>query len=220
VGLVATVVWNRRTGNIVGGHQRLAALDALEADGDYELDVSVVDLDPVTEASQNVFLNNPIVQGTWDMDALGALMREDGFDVEATGFDPMDVQVMFDDAKLAPMFNGPSNDLVMDELAKIGAVRAAPAEADADGAGDSGGDAGVEAARETELAKWKDIKERQKERLAQNIQNDDTEFYTVVSFVDATQRAVFCSLLGADPKASYVDGGRLFEKLKLRPARA
>ena len=40
--LVEPLVWNRRTGNLVGGHQRLKIL---EARGDTEVEVSVVDLD-------------------------------------------------------------------------------------------------------------------------------------------------------------------------------
>ena len=35
VGLVTPLVWNRRTGNLVGGHQRLSILDELEARQDY-----------------------------------------------------------------------------------------------------------------------------------------------------------------------------------------
>ena len=45
LGMLAPVTWNRRSGNLVGGHQRLKLLDEL-ADGatDYELTVAVVDL--------------------------------------------------------------------------------------------------------------------------------------------------------------------------------
>lgn len=39
------LVWNRRTGILVSGHQRLKALDALEGTEDYELTVSVIDVD-------------------------------------------------------------------------------------------------------------------------------------------------------------------------------
>lgn len=130
VGLLGPVIWNKRTGHVVGGHQRLEALDALEEGQDYELDVSVVDLAPEVEHPQNVFLNNPLVQGTWDMELLGDLLRKNPGGVEATGFDPMDVQVMFDDAKLAPLFNDESNDALMQDIARIGGVRPERAAAD------------------------------------------------------------------------------------------
>jgi hypothetical protein len=125
--LLAAVTVNRRTGHLLAGHQRLAALDALEQGGDYELDVAMTDMDLAVEQSQNVFMNNPAVQGGWDLDALGSLMRAPDFDIEASGFDPMDVQVMFDDRELAPMFNTPGNAAVMDDIERIGAVAHADA---------------------------------------------------------------------------------------------
>ena len=45
-GLVAALTWNKRTGNLVGGHQRLEQLDSLEKNKDSELTVCVVDVDP------------------------------------------------------------------------------------------------------------------------------------------------------------------------------
>ena len=42
-GYVVPIIWNERTGNIVGGHQRLTVL--AEA-GETEVEVSVVDVDP------------------------------------------------------------------------------------------------------------------------------------------------------------------------------
>lgn len=256
VGLVATVVWNKTTGNVVGGHQRLAALDALEGNGDYELDVAVVELDDQQEMAQNIFLNNPLVQGTWDIEALAGLLRSNDFDVAASGFDPMDVQVMFDDPKLAPLFNSESNDDAMSELQKIGAVQApnqaaAPAvRAGADeleegplgddelpeeyeASGEEGGEGDDDAALEPyqqavraasdlsadEREKWREIKARQRARVEEHIKQDDTEFYAVVGFADPRQRAVLCQLLGLEKNASFMDGARMFERLK-RSARA
>ena len=51
-GLVSTLTWNKRTGNLVGGHQRLEQLDALEKNKDYSLDVCVIDVDEAEEAGQ------------------------------------------------------------------------------------------------------------------------------------------------------------------------
>lgn len=50
-GLVETIVWNRRTGNIVGGHQRIEQLDALEKSQNYMLTVAEVDVDDAEEKS-------------------------------------------------------------------------------------------------------------------------------------------------------------------------
>lgn len=56
--LVEPLVWNRRTGNLMGGHQRLKALKEL---GAKEVEVSVVDLPPEKErlSSKPLFAGNP-----------------------------------------------------------------------------------------------------------------------------------------------------------------
>jgi len=59
-GLVEPIVWNKQTGNVVGGHQRLKVL---EEQGYTECDIVVVDLSEVEEKALNLTLNNPEVQG-------------------------------------------------------------------------------------------------------------------------------------------------------------
>lgn len=94
-GLVQPLVWNRRTGNLVSGHQRLSQLDQLERSQDYDLQVSVVDVDEREEKILNVQLNNPSMQGDWDMDKLNGLAGENGIDPEEFGFSSGDISVMF-----------------------------------------------------------------------------------------------------------------------------
>ncbi len=62
-GLVQPIIWNRRTGNIVGGHQRLLALSL-----DEQTDVVVVDLDEQREKALNLSLNNRHIAGEWTGD--------------------------------------------------------------------------------------------------------------------------------------------------------
>ena len=69
-GLVAPVVWNERTGHIVGGHQRIRAL---EMSGATEAPVVVVDLPESEEKALNVTLNNPGIQGEFTPDVLPLL---------------------------------------------------------------------------------------------------------------------------------------------------
>ncbi|MDD5308690.1 MAG: DNA modification methylase [Deltaproteobacteria bacterium] len=77
-GCVEPIVWNRRTGRVVGGHQRL---NVLKAQGVVETDVVVVDLAEVEERALNVALNNPHIAGEWTPD-VRALLKElsSGFD--------------------------------------------------------------------------------------------------------------------------------------------
>lgn len=100
-GLVQPLVWNRRTGNLVAGHQRLAALDSLERSQDYDLLVAVVDVDEREERVLNVQLNNPSMQGEWDMDKLTELAEEAAISPDEFGFSDGDIAVMFgDDGRL------------------------------------------------------------------------------------------------------------------------
>lgn len=125
-GLVSALTWNRRTGNLVGGHQRLEQLDALEKSSDYELTVCVVDVDEREEAALNVELNNPSMQGEWDLDKLADLSGE--FDLSLTddlGFTKSDVDFMFDgDERFSELFDTPEAKEVKDNLSEIKKRRA------------------------------------------------------------------------------------------------
>lgn len=75
-GLVVLLVWNKLTGNLVGGHQRLTILD--KQNGwpafDYELEVSVVELSLEREQALNMILNSSEVSGEFDKDAVRKLL--------------------------------------------------------------------------------------------------------------------------------------------------
>lgn len=94
-GLVQPLVWNKRTGNLVAGHQRLAALDMLEKTNDYTLQVAVIDVPPREEKVLNVQLNNPSMQGDWDLEKLTALVDEANISAEEMGFSESDAAVLF-----------------------------------------------------------------------------------------------------------------------------
>jgi hypothetical protein len=76
-GLVETLVWNERSGNLVGGHQRLVILDALSDSGEnYSLTVAAVDLDETREKALNASLNAKSAQGEYDIQKLDSLLNE------------------------------------------------------------------------------------------------------------------------------------------------
>ena len=92
-GYVEPVIWNERTGNIVGGHQRYKILTAL---GHREIECVVVDLDEKREMALNVALNK--ISGEFDIPLLTDLLRDlgaDGFDVSLTGFDAVEMNELF-----------------------------------------------------------------------------------------------------------------------------
>jgi len=78
-GMVEPIVWNKLTGNVVGGHQRLKVLQAA---GKKEVDVVEVELDDKMEKALNLALNNPKLEGDWTEDVIDLMehvrMAEDG----------------------------------------------------------------------------------------------------------------------------------------------
>lgn len=101
----ASIVWNRRTGNVVRAHQRLKALDMLEGSQDYELRVTVIDVDEREEKQLNVQLNNTSMMGEWDLDKLGEMFESDNFTAEELGFSDLDIDIMFNgDERFSELF--------------------------------------------------------------------------------------------------------------------
>ena len=94
-GCVKPLVWNRRTGNLVGGNQRFKILVAR---GDTEVSCSVVDLPLEKEKALNIALNK--ISGIWDEGKLATLLDEfirlPDFDVELTGFDLPEASELID----------------------------------------------------------------------------------------------------------------------------
>ena len=72
-GLVVPPVWNKRTGRIVGGHQRYKIL---EKQGKKEIKVVVVDISEKDEKVLNIVLNNEKIQGEWDVPKLQLVLDE------------------------------------------------------------------------------------------------------------------------------------------------
>lgn len=125
-GLVSTLTWNKRTGNLVGGHQRLEQLDALEKNKNYSLDVCVIDVDPAEEAVLNVQLNNPSMQGDWDLDKLAQITEEFNIGFDEMGFSKLDVDFMFDgDDRFTELFETPESEEVKQGLEEVKAARQA-----------------------------------------------------------------------------------------------
>lgn len=95
-GYVEPIVWNQRTGNMVGGHQRYKIM--VHELGHTELEVSVVDLDDQQERLLNLALNK--VSGRWDEEALATLLGElqaEGAELAFSGFDEIEIDRLLAD---------------------------------------------------------------------------------------------------------------------------
>ncbi|WP_062052368.1 site-specific DNA-methyltransferase [Bacillus sp. JCM 19034] len=89
-GYVEPLVWNERTGNLVGGHQRFKVL--MEEQPKH-IEVSVVDLDLDREKALNLALNK--ISGDWDKEKLETLLLElndADFEMSLTGFNEEDIE--------------------------------------------------------------------------------------------------------------------------------
>ena len=98
--LVEPLVWNEKSGNLVGGHQRFKIL---KARGDLLVPVSIVNLSPRDEKALNIALNKHA--GGWDFSLLAGLvgdLNSAGFDMEAIGFDTEELQQL---ATYSPTFD-------------------------------------------------------------------------------------------------------------------
>ncbi len=95
-GYVEPVIWNKVTGHVVGGHQRLKVLINM---GINEVECVVVELPEDKEKALNIALNK--ISGDWDKDKLALLISDlqgADFDVSLTGFDPAEIDDLFKDS--------------------------------------------------------------------------------------------------------------------------
>ena len=93
-GYVEPVIWNKTTGRVVGGHQRLKVLIDM---GLTEVDCVVVEMSEDKEKALNIALNK--ISGEWDKDKLALLIADlqgADFDVSLTGFDPAELDDLLD----------------------------------------------------------------------------------------------------------------------------
>ena len=98
-GYVEPVIWNKTTGHVVGGHQRLKVLIDT---GVTEVECVVVEMDTEKEKALNIALNK--INGEWDKDKLALLITDlqgADFDVSLTGFDAPELDALFKDAQRA-----------------------------------------------------------------------------------------------------------------------
>ena len=92
-GYVEPIIWNKQTGNIVGGHQRYKILKDM---GYKEAECVVVDIDATKEKALNIALNK--INGEFDIPLLTDLLKDlstSDFDVSLTGFDEDEISDLF-----------------------------------------------------------------------------------------------------------------------------
>jgi len=95
-GYVEPVIWNKTTSHVVGGHQRLKVLLDM---GITEVECVVIEMNEEKEKALNIALNK--ISGDWDKDKLMLLIADlqgADFDVSLTGFEPAELDALFQDS--------------------------------------------------------------------------------------------------------------------------
>lgn len=95
-GYVEPIIWNKRTRNIISGHQRYKILRDMKYK---EAECVVVDLDDNREKALNIAMNK--INGEFNIPLLTDLLKDlsvNDFDVSLTGFDENEISDLFSDA--------------------------------------------------------------------------------------------------------------------------
>jgi hypothetical protein len=110
-GILDPIIVNKVTGNIVGGHQRLAQMDNILKKDDYDLTIALVSMDEKEEITANIRLNNTDIMGEFDVEALGEI-HIDHPDID------FEKDLLFDKYGLDMMFSGTEFDMNTPEEVK------------------------------------------------------------------------------------------------------
>lgn len=194
---MTTLVWNKHTGNLVSGHQRLKQIDALEKSEDYTLTVAVVDLDEKTEKEQNIFFNSTSAQGTFDFEMLLDILPDiNAFDA---GFTENDLNIIGFEYEAQAFMTEDANDLKSD----INALYATD-------------DDETEEYTQNDYEARKQAVIAQKEATKQTAQArvDEGETYVMLSFDSFDQKRAFMRYYGMDENKTYLNGAEFAQKLK------
>lgn len=203
-GLMTTLVWNKQTGNLVSGHQRLALIDALEGTQDYTLTIAVVNLDLKTEKEQNIFFNSTTVQGFFDFDALYEVLEDidpfdaglDENDLRIIGFDFEAAKFTTDDAKQATkkikdFYEADDDDPATDPVGQ---------ETDGD---------------DYEARKEAVKRQKEKQREINESRVDEGETYITLSFDSFKAKAAFLRRFGMASDEVYIKGEKIASRIEI-----
>lgn len=176
VGFLGGIQWNPVTGNLIGGHKRVQALDSIygypEKTEDYALKVEKIELTEKEEMSQNIFLNNKRKQGVDDYGKLALIL--DDIDIDIAGISDYDIKLI---DSIVPNQNFTRGN-ISDELKDLDDLKP---------------DKEVQPFVKELKAKMRGDKNESKR-----------DFYFVVTFADYMQKAEFLESIGIDGDEVYI----------------
>lgn len=189
VGFLGGIQWNSVTGNLIGGHKRLEALDLVYGyDGspekDYEVKVERIELDIKTEKEQNIFLNNRRVQGETDFELMAELIQD--IDVENAALDEYDIDLI---ESLVPDFKFASNDDIKAEINEMKAN-----------------------AQKSESEKKEHVK-NMKKLMNENTAQNQRASHFIVTFKSYNEKAEFLESCGINGDDVYLTSKVFFDRI-------
>ncbi len=190
-GLVGGIIYNKRTGILVSGHQRLSVMDELNKypDNDYNLRVDVIDVDEKSEKELNILLNNPKAMGDWDYDALREMIPD--IDYKDAGLTDEDLSLIGVDFLLQTEAESSLAD-ALDELnGPLRQQRQQEREA-------------KQLSREERTAAAKETKAQIREEAEGKAQ--EMEAYVMLSFDNYASKQAFMRRFDFDPDDKFVKG--------------
>ncbi|ASK29746.1 DNA methylase [Chryseobacterium sp. T16E-39] len=215
-GIIGGMVWNKQTGNLVSGHQKLNIADEInkyESGNDYEIKVEVIDVDIKKEKELNIFFNSKAVQGEMDYKKLAQIFPD--IDAALAGLDDVDIQLI--EVELPDSINIEIPSFEPQEDKKINAEYEKSITQDLSNTIHHPEASILETERKeaTELtpeekkAKIKEIKEKVKENTV--LEGDP---YFTISFSDYDAKVMFLEYLGFNPEDKFIKGEEFQEKIE------
>lgn len=240
-GILSDPVWNRRTGNIVGGHQRIDQIDHIEGTQNYSLWVIVVDVDDRTEKAMNIALNNLNLQGEMDGEKIVEMFRAGEFDLEASGYKPLDIEYLAYESGLATelidgLFTPEAKEQIDETASEIDDIidqadelkrrkagsraRSQPQDEDEQGDGescDSEGDT-IRFHEETGAGSGpvrdaEYFRSVRGKKSESQLAQQESGYYLTLVFGSNAQKYAFCDFLGIDQQQPHEDGPKVAEML-------
>lgn len=210
-GIIGGMVWNKQTGNLVSGHQKLSIADEINKyqDGnDYEIKVEVVDVDLKKEKELNVFFNSKAVQGQMDYKKLAQIFPD--IDASLAGLDDVDISMIEVEIPTNIEIEVPTFEPQQDKVEKAMLEKSITQELDNSkvAPATSVHKMEQEMSEEEKIAHVKAIKEKVKEGAVY-----EGDPYFTISFDSYDNKVQFLESLGFNPDDKFIKGEEFADKI-------
>lgn len=212
LGLMGGIIWNKSTGNLVGGHQKVGIMDDINKypANDYRIKVEAVELSDREEKEQNLFLNNKSAQGDFDDEMMRDLMID--IDYVNAGFSDFEASLFLPDIDVDMTVSEKTWGINDDE-------NFSGLKAETRGKPEGGLDRSVNFKDDTEENKIKrtnDIRKIQERIRNQNSEDKDNGAlsYVILSFLTPQSKDNFMIKMGYDLNESIIEGEDFSEQIE------